>query len=206
MLSQEDLALARKQLSEQIERLPDGQQKEAARKQLASMSDEAISAMVEQQNKSAGERAQKSIFRMIVSGEVSSRKIDENKEAIAVVSIRAVSKGHVIVIPKNAVKEEKNMPLEATSLAQSVAKRIIAKLKATKVDVLVSSAFDEYILNVIPTYDKKVDLSTPMYEVKEEELNEVYDKLKIVKKPKKEVIRIKKKKEGEIVRLPRRVP
>lgn len=208
MISKEDLALARKQLGEQVEQMADGPQKESARNQLAGMSDEAISAMVEQQKGGDGGavREQRSIFRMIVDGSVPSKKIDENKEAIAVVSIRPVSKGHVIVLPKTLARDAKELPAGALSLAKKTAARIASKLKTKSTEIQTTRAFDEVILNVIPVYEKKVDVNSPAYEAEEKELAEVYGLLKVVKKVKKEVIKIKKKAEPEVLKLKRRVP
>jgi len=223
MISQGDLVTARKQLSDQVEAMPDGPQKEAARQQLASLSDEAVSTMVEQQLAQQGQRAampsggegsaetepQRSIFRMIVDGRVPSKKIDENNDAVAVVSIRPVSKGHVILIPKKIAKDEKDLPSSAGVLAKKIAKKMVSKLKASRAEIQTSRAFDETIVNVIPVYDKPVDVNSVPYEAKEEELEEVYKKLRVVKRPpKKKVIKIssKKGKEGPVLKLKRRVP
>lgn len=210
MLSPEDLALARQQLNEQVERMPDGAQKESARKQVAEMSDETISAMVEQQRTGqAGGAAkeQRSVFRMIVDGTIPSKKVDENKEALAVVSIRPVSKGHVIIIPKKLARDSKELPSGSLSLAKKIAAKMISKLKAKATEIQTSRAFDEVIVNVIPVYDKKVDVNSPAYEAEEEELNEIYTLLRVVKKPKREVIRkaVKKSEEVEVIRLKRRI-
>lgn len=210
MLSPEDLALARKQLSEQVEAMQEGPQKDAARGQLANLSDEAISAMVEQQQQSASTggaaKEQRSVFRMIVDGTIPSKKVDENKEAVAVVSIRPVSKGHVIVIPKTLARDSKELPAKALSLAKKVATRMASKLKTKATEIQTSRAFDEVILNVIPVYEKRVDVNSPAYEANEEELNEVYDLLKVVKKKKVKVIRREKKTETSVIKMKRRVP
>ncbi|MBS3076990.1 HIT domain-containing protein [Candidatus Pacearchaeota archaeon] len=213
MLSKEDINLAKKQLNEQVEKMSDGAQKEAARQQLSGMSDETISSMVEQQRQptgqagSGGAREQRSVFRMIVSGDVPSKKVDENKEAIAVVSIRPVSKGHVIIIPRTLARDSKEIPSGAMSLAKKIASKMVSKLKASATEIQTSRAFDEVIVNVIPVYDKRVDVNSVAYEASEEELNEVHKSLRVVKTPKKEVIKVKKKTEKEeVIKLKRRVP
>ncbi|MBU0906576.1 MAG: HIT domain-containing protein [Nanoarchaeota archaeon] len=211
MLSQENIQLARKQLSEQVEKMPEGPQKEAARAQLAGMSDEAISAMVEQQQGGAQQGAgkaqeQRSVFRMIADGSIPSKKVDENKEAIAVVSIRPVSKGHVIVIPRKIARDSNELPSSVLGLAKKLAKKMVSRLQAARTEIQTSSAFDETIVNIIPVYDKRVDVNSPSYEAGDQELEEVYDLLKVVKKPKKEIIRTRKKKEEKVVKLKRRVP
>ena len=214
MISPEDLAEAKKQLSEQVESMPEGQQKDAARRQLAGLSDEAISAMVEQQRGQAqggaaqggqGAGPQRSIFRMIVDGTVPSKKVDENKDSIAVVSIRPVSKGHVIVIPKMLARDAKELPSSIMVLAKKIANKMVSKLKANRTEIQTSRAFDEVIVNVIPVYDKSVDVNSPAYEAEESELEEVYKLLRVVPVQKKKVIRIKKKEEP-VLKLRRRVP
>jgi len=47
----------------------------------------------------------KCIFCGIVNGKSTSIKIDENEQAIAVLDINPISKGHTLVIPKNHDEE-----------------------------------------------------------------------------------------------------
>lgn len=213
MLSKEDVALARKQLMEQVEKMEPGQRKDQAKQQVEQMSDEAVSAMVVEQQRQMQENAgsvqpPKSIFRMIIEGAVESKKVDENKEAIAVVSVRPVSKGHVIVIPKKPAEDSRALPSSAMTLAKKIAKKMVSKLKAERTEIQTSNAFNETIVNVIPIYEKDVGVNSPTYEASQEELQEIYDLLKVVKKPKKEVIRKPKKKEKEVpvLKLKRRIP
>jgi hypothetical protein len=206
MISEEDIQSARKQLSEQVEGLPEGPQKEAAREQLERMSDETISAMVEQQRKGTQNAGpQKGIFRMIVDGDIPAKRIDENKDAIAVVSKRAISRGHVLVIPKKVVGDAKSLPSGALSMAKKIAGKIISKLKANRTEIQTSNAFGEAVINVIPIYEKPLNVNSEAYEAKEGELEEVYLLLRVVKKPKREIIR-RKRAPVEILRLRRPVP
>lgn len=215
-LTQEQVAELKRQLSEQINNLPP-EQREQAQHQIDNMNAEALEAMLKQQQ--AQQRAspdgqqparppetQKGIFRMIVDGDVPSKKLDENKEAVGVVSKRAVSKGHVLVIPKKAVEDSRNLPAGALSLAKKIARKMALKLKASSTEIQTSSAFGETIVNVIPVYDKPVNANSEAYESSEEEMTGVYDLFRVVKKPKIEKIKIKKKKQEEVLKLKRRVP
>lgn len=213
MLSREEIQTAREQLVAQVEKMEPGQRKEQAKKQVEQMSDEAVSGMVEEQRRQMQQNAgsvqpPRNIFRMIVDGNVPSKKVDENKDAMGVVSIRPVSKGHVIVIPKKEVKDAKELPSGAMSLAKKIAKKMGTKLKAKRTEIQTSNVFDEVVVNVIPVYNKDVGVDSETYEASEDELNEVYDVLKVVKKPKKEVIKKKSKKEKEepVLKLKRRIP
>ena len=91
-------------------------------------------------------------FRMIVDEKILSYKIDENKEAIAVLEINPVSKGHTIIIPKKPVYDSKKIPKEVLSLANSVSKRIKTKLNPKEVSVSTSNVLGETIMNVLPIY------------------------------------------------------
>jgi len=86
------------------------------------MSAEALETMLKQQQPQ--EKASKSVFRAIVDGEIPSKKVDENEEAVAVVSVRPVSKGHVLVIPKKAITSANDIPKSAFSMAKKIAKKI----------------------------------------------------------------------------------
>src|SRR3989344_8766979 len=104
MLTPEQVAELKSQLAEQIKHLPEAQRAQA-QVQIDQMSPEALELMLNQQmsSQSTKAKASKSVFRMIIDGELPSKKINENKNAIAVLEIKPVSKGHVIIIPKKSV-------------------------------------------------------------------------------------------------------
>ena len=173
------------------------------------MSPEQLELFVKQQtstqkDKTPGEN--KGIFRMIVDGDIPSKKVDENKESIAVISKRAISRGHVLIIPKKLARDSKEIPSSAFSMAKKISKKIISKLKASSAEIQTESAFGETVVNVIPVYDKPVNVNSPRYEVSEDEMSELEKLLKFVKKPK--VIRIKKKpaNQGPVLKLKMRIP
>jgi len=202
-LSKEEVNELKDQLRAQVDKLPEAQ-KTTALKQIEEMSDEAIEAMLEQQKSNS---PSKPIFRSIVSGEISSRIIDQNKEAIAVLDIRPISKGHAIIIPKKPVQDAKSIPAQAFSLSKKVAKRISLKLKAKSAEIQTQFAFGEIVLNVIPIYDKTLSINSPRQETKEEELDEIYRILRIIKKPK--VIKLNKKlssQSNNIIKIKRKIP
>lgn len=202
----EEVKDVKKQIFEQTKNLPVGQ-KAQIEEQVNKMSPEQLELFVQQQQ--AGQQtqkeAQKGIFRMIIDGDVPSKKIDENNDAIAVVSVRAVSKGHCLVIPKKPVGDANSMPAGVFGLAKSVAKKISSKFKAKSTEIQSENAFGEVVVNVIPVYDQLVNLSSPRTEVKEKELEEIWKKLRVVKKKKIERVKLVKKKTA-IVKLKRRVP
>src|SRR3989344_1684851 len=111
-LTHEQAEELKEQLREQVKDLP-AQQKEAALNQIASLSTEALEAMIKQQQERAAsggsaDRPQKGVFRSIVDGDIKAYVIAENKDAIAVLDIKPVSNAHIVIIPKKPVTEAKS--------------------------------------------------------------------------------------------------
>lgn len=209
VLTKEQIVELKAQLKTQIRHLPDEQKAEALR-QIDELSDEALEEILRQQagyNVGSSVSSQKGIFRMIVDGDISSRKVNENKVALAVISVKAVSRGHVLIIPRKPVGDANSLPSGVFALARIVAKRIGMKLGSRSTEIQTENAFGEMIVDVIPVYDKPVSLTSPRYDVSDKELIEVEKLLKVFKKEKIDEIRIvKNSKELPVLKLHRRVP
>ena len=192
-LTPEQIKELKHQLSEQIKHLPEEQKKEA-QKQIDARSPGALESMLKQQmaKQKSGQASQQEVFRSIISGDIPSKKLDENSAALAVLDIKPISKGHTVIIPKKQVTSPKNLPTSAFTLAKKIAKKITSKLHSTDVQIQTESKFGEIIINVIPIYDQPLTINSPRQDVKEEDLQALYNKLKKVEKPK--VIRLKKPK------------
>lgn len=167
MLTPEQITELKEQLSEQIESLPP-QQKAEAQNQIDEMSPEALETMLKQQQ---SKEPDKSVIRMIVDGEIPSRKIDSNKNAIAVLEIRPASKGHVIILPLRSIAQHESIPSGIFAFANKIARRIKAKLKPKGVEIQTETKFHEQLINIIPYYEKPASLASPRYKATEEELN-----------------------------------
>lgn len=188
-LTKEQVKEIKRQLLEQVEHLPPEQKHEAIN-QIENMSEGSLELLLKQnQGKSSQE-----VFRLIVSGEIPSIKIDENAEAIAVLDIKPISEGHIVIIPKSPAKNEKSIPEQAKELAKSLAKKLKNNLNAKSVEILVESKFGETIINVIPVYDKPLSLSSQRSQSVPEKLQELAEKIK------KEVIKLEKK-AAEVIKL-----
>ena len=200
-LTEEEIKELKSQLFEQIKDLPP-QQKEAAQAQIDSMSSEALEAMLNQQKS----QSQK-IFRMIIDGQIPSVKIDENSHAIAVLSVKSVSKGHTLIIPKAPVTEEPKLPKEVHNLSEKISKKLIGSLKAKSTQIIPEKSFAEIILNVIPIYDKPITLQSKKIDIPAEELEKLKIEInieKINKEPEK--IIVQKKRKPRPIKLQRRIP
>jgi histidine triad (HIT) family protein len=205
MLTPDQIEDLKDQLSEQIQHLP-ADQRVAAQQQIDNMSPEALETMLKQQQSA---KSDKSIMRMIVDNEVPSKRVDENKSAIAVLDIRPVSKGHLLIIPKQKVVLTSAMPAQALTLARKLSKHIIKKLKAKNTEIQTENKFGEQVINVIPVYDTPVGLYSKRYEASEKELADIESILKVKKRrsaPKKKTTTIVTPVQSSIIKLRRRIP
>ena len=205
-LTPEQVKMLKEQLFLQVQNLPEPQKSEAIN-EINSLSPEALELMLEQQQ--TKKPGSEEIFRLIVSGEIPCSKIDENNEAIAVLEIHPISKGHTIVISKKAAKSPVEIQNKVFALAKKVSKRLIPKLKANSTEIHTETKLGETIINIIPIYEKPLNLNSPRTKADKEELSELENKLKTKKKVKIERIRkeIKtEKKSDQILKLPRKIP
>lgn len=147
----------------------------------------------------------KTPFRLIVEEKIPSYKIGENKEAIAVLEIKPVSKGHTIILPKEPIFDSKKIPKQISSLADRISKKIKNRLKPKNVLVSPASLLGETIINVLPVYSDE-SLNSERKEASPEELEELKKLLEqkpALKKEKKPGI---KKIEGTKLWIPKRIP
>ncbi|MCK5624533.1 HIT domain-containing protein [Candidatus Pacearchaeota archaeon] len=208
MLSEEQTKEIKSQLIQHIDSTFPEDKKASAKQQVEEMNGEQLDKFLEQNNlikegqPTIGE--QQSVFRSIVNGQIHSYKIDEDQDSLAVLEINPVSKGHIILIPKQEINSVEKMPKSVFALAEKISKRFKSKLKPKEVKIVPSNAFGEFILNVFPVYENE-SLNSQRYHAEELELQEFQKKLekKVVKKIlKKETKKIPENK----IRLPRRIP
>jgi histidine triad (HIT) family protein len=144
-------------------------------------------------------------FRLIIEGKIPSYLIDENKDSMAVLEIKPVSKGHIIIIPKKAISESDKLPKSAFSLAKKISKKIETNFKPKEVLISSSQVLGETILNILPVYSNE-SLISQRKQISKEELESIknlFEKKKKTKAPKKP--RIKKIKESGTW-FPKRIP
>jgi len=199
-LTKEQISHLKKQLLDQIKNLPI-EQREEAESQIEEMSDESIELMLQNQKDS-----QIKIFREIVSGKVPSKKIDESNEAIAVLDIKPISKGHTIIIPKDKIEDTEKIPKTILDFSETIANKLRKILNPKEIKIIKEIKFGEAIINLVPFYDNsslenKVDHS-------EDELDKVLSEIntKSIKEDKKEVQEVKPPVKEELKKFKRRIP
>ncbi|MBS3092403.1 HIT domain-containing protein [Candidatus Pacearchaeota archaeon] len=231
MLTQEQIKQIKNQLLKQLESWPEDQ-RESAKEQIEAMSDEELEQFLiknklirsnedSESHKSSNSReteekeaANQCTFCLLASGKIPVYKLDENKQAIAILEINPVSKGHVLIIPKNHIKATK-MHSSALSLAKKIAKKLESKLKPKpkKIDLATTELFQHGIINIIPVYNNE-NLGSERKKASESELKELQEKLALKSKvgeessKKVEKISMKKRvhKEIKLQKAPKRIP
>ena len=200
-LTEEQIKELRSQLFSQIQHLPP-EKKEAAQAQINSLSPEALESMLKQQSEN-------NIFRSIVSGKIEAVKIGENSEAIAVLDINPISQGHTLIIPKKPVSNQKDIPKQAFTLAESLSSKLISNIKAKETKAITDSQFGESIIHLIPIYDSQLDLSSPRSKSTKTDLEKIKQSFEAIKIEKKLEIIKKKKPRGKKpspIKLNRKIP
>ncbi len=211
MLTEEQIKEIKSQLIKQItSTFPEDKKAEAVH-QVEIMDEQQLENFLKQNNlikeKEPSANEPSTVFRGIVSGQIPSHKIDENKYAVATLEINPISKGHTILIPKKEANSIEKIPQPVFTLAKKISKKIKSKLKPKEVKIASSNSFGESIINIFPVYENE-SLTSQRYHAEEKELQEIQKKLG--KKERKKIIKIKKKKqeesEKETLRLPKRIP
>lgn len=198
-LSKEHVKGLRAQLSAQIAHLPTDKRK-AAQDQIDAMSDAAIESMLKQQQSTE-------VYRLIASKQIESTIIEENAEAMAVLEINPISKGHTIIILKKAIKDKSKIPEAIGKFAEKISEKLKSSLKPKSVKQFAELKFGEIIINLIPEYDSPISLESERGKASKEELKEVLTSINVIKIEKKvEQIKVEKPVQEEIIKLKRRIP
>jgi histidine triad (HIT) family protein len=140
---------------------------------------------------------EKCIFCKINSGEIASIKIDENKEAMAILEINPSSEGHLLILPKKHSQIEK-IDQEMLNYIKKLTSLLKEKLSPEEIRMSTKNLFGHTAIELIPFYANKPN---ERKKLTEEELEKI--KKKILEEKKQEKIVEEKK---EIVKIKKRIP
>lgn len=204
MLSDEETEEIKEKLISHIESSFPPEQIDSAKNQIESMNSEQLENFLEKNkliknSEEDNEENSECVFCNIVSGKINSVNIDENEEAIAVLEINPISKGHFIVIPK----EHGEVSKEATELAKKISKKIKEKFSPKDIEFSKSKMFGHEIINVLPIY-KDENFNSERHHSKIEDLEKIKEELIIEEKKIEEKPVIEKIE--EFLWLPKRIP
>ena len=184
MISDEEAKEIKKQLLEQISKLPK-EQVPGLKEKIESMNNEELEQFVNQQTK------QTCIFCQIVQGKAKTFKVYEDNNFIAVLDIMPATRGHVIILPKKHAQFLTQLSDDDTKefflLAKKIIPIIIQITKCQGIDLYISQGIKQRIphlaLNLIPRYpdDKdKVSFDWERKPAQEKELQEISKQISIV--------------------------
>lgn len=204
MLSKEQAENIKKQIFQQIESSLPEDKKDAAKKEIESMNIEELEEFVEMNSSKNANGGQKCIFCSIVFGDVESYKIGENEDAIAVLEINPISKGHVLIVPKKHVSAKKEVSEKVFDLADEISRKIKSKLSPKKISSSEKNLFGHFLIDLIPEYENQEKRK----ERKQAKIEELMELLKSFHDEPKEkpIEKPKPKKVEEKIWLPRRIP
>lgn len=174
------------------------EQKIQAKKQIKDMPDDKFEEFLVK-NKVLGEGKQECPFCLIVNKKLTSYKIAEDEEAVAVLEINPMSRGHTIIIPKK--HEEKEMK-KIFPLAEKLAERLKSKLKVKEVRVSPANFQGHSIIDVVPVYEGE---KQERKKVSKEDLEKLQKELTAEKTNIKKERKVQVKKE-ELEQAPKRFP
>ena len=128
------------------------------------------------------------IFCKIANGDLPSEKVYEDEHVFAFMDITPVTKGHLLVIPKNHYENVYDLPADEASHLFSVVPKLAQALKETfqqegmkGLNVLQNNGAEagqsvfHFHMHLIPRYDKQEDGFQPGWEPQVETLT--YDKI-----------------------------
>ena len=201
----------KQQIISQIESTFPEEKKSSAIEQINSMNDSELENFLAQNNliKNSETGEESCVFCNIISEKISSYKISENENAIAVLEINPISRGHSIVIPKLHVQE---VSKEIKEFAKELSINLKEILSVKEIHTEESEMFGHKILKIIPIYDDKTlkgKGQPASKDILEDLQAEILEKIESKKQETK--LKEEKPKEQEIITdkntwLPRRIP
>lgn len=206
MLSEEEVEEIKEKIISHIKKTFPEEKADSAIEHIEGMNSEQLEKFLEENKILVGERENDCIFCLISSGNINSVKIGENKNAIAVLEINPVSRGHTIIIPK---KHSQKIDSEIYSFSDEVSERIKNKLKPKRVDASKSKIFGHEIINLVPVYTDE-NINSPKNHAEISELEKIRNELErteeVKEKSEETEEKIDEEEKQEFLWLPKRIP
>lgn len=128
------------------------------------------------------------VFCSILGGKVPSYKIDENKNAVAILEINPLSKGHMLVVPKEHGGTEK-IPSSAFALAKKIARKIKSKFKPKEIRITTQTIMGHAMVEVLPLYgtekERKKATEKELFDLQRQLISQAKEKPAEEEKPRK---------------------
>jgi histidine triad (HIT) family protein len=194
-ITTEEASKIKEHLLTQLDNFPEDKRAQIS-EQISSMTDEQVETFVKQNN--LNHLGGQCIFCSIVAGKTPSYKIGEDSNAIAILELNPLSKGHSLIIPKEHLDK---VPDSVDLLAQEISRKLKKKFNPSEIKINELKIMDHALLEVIPIYGDE----TEKRQASEEELKSLQEEiLKIEEIPM--PAEPEKVKPEEIPILPPRIP
>ena len=202
----------KKQLLDQIDKTFPEDKKFAAKKQIENMDSPALEEFLKKNNMIPEEKgpSENCIFCSIISGKIPSTKVSEDDNAIAILEINPISKGHTLVVPKDHDISPENLKEKTEPIIKKMGEQL---KKFSPKDYLIKSKniMGHELIDIIPVYNNETE-NSPRKRMAPEELAKIAaeveeKKLAQVKEPKVTIIEEKKPEpQKEVYKWPTRIP
>jgi histidine triad (HIT) family protein len=208
MIDPNQIPQIKQQIIQQIEATFPPEKKDEAIAQIQQMGPEQLEKFLVENQKAAKEQQPQTpqcIFCSIIGGTTPTYQIDDNKQAIAILEINPISKGHSLILPREHLAESNKLPQPVFSLAKKIAKKLKSKFKPKEVKIISANIMGHEMLNVLPIYEKE-SMESPRQKADEKNLEKM--KKLLEKKTRKKVVKkVKAKKvSSKKIWLPKRIP
>ena len=180
-ISQEQAEEIKDRLLKQLENFPEDKRDQIT-EQINSMTTEQLEQFI-QQNKLAHLEGN-CIFCSIASGETQSYKIAEDSSFIAILELNPLSKGHVLIVPKQHLDK---IPDTVNPLMQQVKNKLKEKFSPNEIKINEIQIMGHALLELIPIYGNE----TERHKASEKELQSLQEEILKPSRPPQQTIETK---------------
>ncbi len=196
VLTEEQANQIKKSLLSRLENFPEDRRKEIVEKVNLMSTPEVENFIKENKLTHLGDQC---IFCSIVSGKNPSFKIAENAKDIAILEITPLSKGHVLIVPKN---HEEGLTDSSKELTKFVADILKSKFSPQEIKINTKEIMNHKLIEIIPIYGDEKERSPTSEETLIQLQNEILSNLE----PQKKEISLPKEKPPKPKILPKLKP
>jgi len=180
MLTDEQAQQIKEQLLSHLDQFPEDKQ-EQIKKEVTTLSNEKLEEFVKQNQlaQQPGQEGQpiqqQCIFCAIAENKISSYKIAENPDNIAILEINPLTKAHVLIVPKQHT--ENDVSESSKQLAQQLANKIKQTFQPKDVQINQTKIMNHSLLEIIPIYEEEQNKQLERKKADEKELKEIQQQL-----------------------------
>ena len=168
---------------DEISKLPPEEQQIKVKEFFSKLSPGQIEWLKNQQQQTSGSQCP---FCLIVEGKIKARVVYNDNLIIAALDINPANKGHIVVFPKEHVKDsfemDANLFLNLMSVSNKIGGHVKGIVNANGVNILISNGatagqrIDHFIVHVIPRFEgDKVKFTWENQKVSEDEMNQIIE-------------------------------